>query len=103
MELISNDTTIIFTIICSAIVTYSLRIGGLLLSERLPETGRFRVFMDALPGTLLLSLIAPGIASSGIYGGVAAIFTAGCTYKTGNVFLSMIIGVGIVALSRQFI
>ncbi len=103
MELISKDTTIIITIICAALATYSLRIGGLLLSERLPSTGRFRVFMDALPGTLLLSLIAPGIASSGISGGVAAVFTAGLTYKTGNVFLSMIVGVGIVALSRQII
>ncbi|WP_022667547.1 AzlD family protein [Desulfospira joergensenii] len=103
MLLITDNFTVLFTIICAALVTYGLRIGGLLLSERLPSTGRFKIFMDALPGTLLLSLIAPGIAASGIWGGIAALCTAGCTYKTGNVFLSMIIGVGIVALSRQFI
>lgn len=98
----ADNLTVLLTIICAALVTYGLRIGGLLLSERLPSQGRFKVFMDALPGTLLLSLIAPGIAASGIWGGVAALCTAGCTYKTGNVFLAMIVGVGIVAISRQF-
>jgi len=58
--------------------------------------------MDALPGTLLLSLIAPGIAASGVFGGIAALCTAVCTYKTGNVFLSMIVGLTVVAVSRQF-
>ena len=99
----TDNLAVFLTIICAALVTYGLRIGGLLLSERLPSQGRFKVFMDALPGTLLLSLIAPGIAASGVWGGVAALCTAGCTYKTGNVFLSMIVGVGIVALSRQFL
>ena len=87
--------------LCAAF-TYGLRIGGLLLSEKLPKSGRFKAFMDALPGTILLSLIAPGVVSSGIWGGVAAASTAACTYKTGNVFLSMVIGVAIVAVSRQF-
>lgn len=98
----NNNTTVILVIICSALVTYALRIGGLLLAERLPSSGRFKVFMDALPGTLLLSLIAPGIAASGFWGGFAAFCTAGCTYKTGNVFMSMLVGVGIVAISRHF-
>ncbi len=103
MELIGNDTMVLYTIICSALVTYGLRIGSLLLAERLPSSRRFKVFMDALPGTLLVSLIAPGIAASGVWGAVAALCTAGYTYKTGNVFFAMIVGVGIVALSRQFI
>ncbi|THB81666.1 MAG: AzlD domain-containing protein [Desulfobacteraceae bacterium] len=101
MSLAGNDHAILITILCSALVTYALRIGGLLLAERLPASGRAKVFMDALPGTILISLIAPGIAASGVWGGAAALATAGCVYKTGNVFLSMLIGVGIVAVSRQ--
>ncbi len=99
---INSDTMVLLTIVCAALVTYGLRIGGLLLAERLPSSGRFKVFMDALPGTLLLSLIAPGVVASGIWGGVAALCTAGCTYKTGNVFLAMAIGMVVVAVSRQF-
>ena len=100
--IISKDMDVILVILCCALATYSLRVGGLLLAERLPSKGRFKLFMDALPGTLLLSLIAPGIAASGFWGGTAAFCTAVCTHKTGNVFISMILGVGIVALSRHF-
>ncbi len=95
------DPRVFITIICAALVTYGLRLGGLLLSERLPSTGRFKVFMDALPGTLLLALIAPGILAAGLWGTIAALCTAAITHKTGNVFLSMIVGVAIVAVSRQ--
>lgn len=103
MDAINRETLVYITIGCAALVTYGLRIGGLLLSERLPSTGRFKVFMDALPGTLLLSLIAPGIVASGVLGGVAALATAICTHRTGNIFLSMVIGMGIVAGGRAFL
>jgi uncharacterized membrane protein len=85
----------------AALVTYSLRIGGLLLSEKLPKAGRFKKFMAALSGTILLSLIAPGIASAGLWGGIAAFCTGLCSYFTRNIFLAMLVGVGIVALARQ--
>lgn len=85
----------------AALVTYSLRLGGLLLAGRLPKTGRFKKFMDALPGTILLSLIVPAAVSAGPWGWVATLCTALCSLRTGNVFLSMMIGVAIVALSRM--
>ena len=97
-----NNTLIFKVVILCALITYGLRVGGLLLSERLPNKGRFKAFMDALPGTLLLSLIAPGIAASGPWGMVAALSTAVITHRTGNVFLSMLVGGGVVAFSRHF-
>lgn len=84
----------------AACVTYSLRFGGLLLAGRLPKTGRFKRFMDALPGTILLSLIVPTALSGGVWSWVATLCTALCSLKTGNVFLSMMVGVAIVAGSR---
>ncbi len=84
----------------AALVTYCLRLGGLLLAGRLPKTGRFKKFMDALPGTILLSLIIPAALAGGIWSWVATICTAMCSLKTGNVFISMIVGVAIVAGSR---
>lgn len=95
------NLSIFLTIACAAIVTYSLRFGGLMLASRLPNSGRFTRFMGALPGTILLSLVAPGIVSNGIVGGVAALCTAVCAYKTKNVFVAMLLGVVIVAVSRQ--
>ena len=97
------DIQVYVTIVCAALVTYALRIGGLLLAERLPSRGRFKTFMDALPGTLLIALISPGIAASGLLGGVASLLTAGVAYRSGNVFWAMLTGVGVVALGRQLL
>jgi uncharacterized membrane protein len=96
------NAQVFWTIGCAAIVTYTLRFGGLMLASKLPNSGRWKRFMDALPGTILLSLILPGIVSAGLWGGIGALATAVCAYKTKNVILSMLLGVAIVALHRQF-
>ena len=96
------NAQVFFTIGLAAVVTYSLRFGGLMLAGKLPNSGRWKLFMDALPGTILVSLIAPGIVSAGVWGGVGALATAVCAYKTKNVILSMLLGVAIVAFHRQF-
>jgi uncharacterized membrane protein len=89
-------------IAAAAMVTYGLRLGGLLLAGRLPKTGRFKKFMDALPGTILLSLVVPAALAGGLWSWIATVCTALCSLKTGNVFVSMILGVAIVAISRWF-
>ncbi len=92
-----------YLVICAAaLVTYGLRLGGLLLAGRLPKTGRFKKFMDALPGTILLSLIIPAALAGGLWSWIATVCTAICSLKTGNVFISMLLGVAIVAGSRWF-
>jgi uncharacterized membrane protein len=98
-----TDITIFLAIAGAALVTYGLRLGGLLLAARLPRNGGFRRFMETLPGTILLSLVAPGIASAGLLGGVAALATGLCAWRTGNVLVSMVLGMVIVALGRCFI
>jgi uncharacterized membrane protein len=90
------------TIACAAVTTYGLRLGGLLLAGRLPKTGRFKRFMDALPGTILLSLIVPAAIAAGPAGWLATIATGVCSVKTGNVFLSMLVGIAIVATGRWY-
>lgn len=84
----------------AALSTYGLRLGGLLLAERLPNNGIFKRFMETLPGTILLALVAPGIFSAGILGADAAMATALCALKTKNLLLAMIVGMAIVATGR---
>ena len=98
----ADNTRVFLVILLAALVTYGLRLGGLLLAERLPKTGRFRTFMDALPGTILLSLIVPTALAAGVWGWIATIACAVCSLKTGNVFISMLLGVAIIAASRHF-
>lgn len=95
------DMNVFLVIALSAIATYSLRLGGLLLSSYFPKKGRFKVFLEALPASILMALIAPGILAAGFLGAVAALSCALITYKTNNVFLAMVVGVVIVALGRN--
>ncbi len=99
IELTADQATWL-TILCAALVTYVLRLSGLLLAGRLPKTGKFKKFMDALPGTILLSLIVPAAIAAGPVGWAATILTGFCSLKTGNVFVSMLVGIGIVAAGR---
>ena len=102
MTTLDADAPIFFTIGLAAVVTYLLRFGGLMLAGTLPQSGRWKRFMDALPGTILVSLIAPAVVSAGPWGAIGTLATALCAYKTRNVLLSMVLGVAIVALHRQF-
>ena len=97
-----TDLSVVLAIAGAALATYGLRLGGLLLAEHLPQNGGFKRFMEALPGTILLSLVAPGIFSAGLLGGVAALATALCAWKTRNVLLAMVVGMGLVAAGRYF-
>jgi uncharacterized membrane protein len=49
-------------------LTYGLRLGGLLLADRLPKSGPARRFLDCLPGTILLSITVPGALHAGVEG-----------------------------------
>ncbi len=83
--------------------TYSLRVSGLLLSNKFIENENVKVFLEYLPSTLLLALVVPSILKEGLTGLVAILLIVVCMYKTKSILLSMIIGVGVVALSRNFI
>ena len=43
-------------------------LGGLLLADRLPDKGRAAAFLEALPGTILVSFIAPELLRNGVAG-----------------------------------
>lgn len=101
MNIADNHMTVILAIAGAAVVTYAFRFGGLLLSEKLPDTGRFKEFMETLPGTILVSLVAPGILAAGLWGCLASLATALLVWRTGNVFVAMLSGMGIVAGARH--
>ena len=95
-----NSLPVVLAIAGAALVTYAFRFGGLLLSEKLPRTGKFKDFMEALPGTILVALVAPGILAAGFWGCLAALATALLVWRSGNVFVAMLSGMIIVAGAR---
>ena len=100
MNMPESNLAVILAIAGAALVTYALRFGGLLLSEKLPSTGRFKDFMEALPGTILVALVAPGILAAGLWGCLAALGTALLVWRTGNIFIAMLSGMLVVAGAR---
>ncbi len=100
---INNYYQVYIAIALCAIVTYSIRIGGLLLADWLPETGKVSHFIEALPGTILVSFIAPDIVRNGISGIVASGIIVVLMYKTRSVFVSSSVGMLFIVLSRMIL
>lgn len=90
----------LIAIIAASIITYTFRLGGLLLADRLPQTGPLRYFLDALPGTILVSLVVPSALNAGWQGFIGVAACLGIYFRTKNLFLTMITGVLTVYLVR---
>lgn len=80
-----------------AIGTYGLRLGGLLLAERLPRRGPIAAGLERLPGIVLLALVVPAVLDLGLPGLVAAGLTAVTALATRNPLIAMLVGSGIIA------
>jgi len=94
------ESQVLLAVGLSAAVTYSLRLGGLLLASRFPRAGRFRKGMDALPGALLFSLVLPSMVAEGFWGVVAGGLTALTVVRTRNPLLAMLVGILVVFAAR---
>lgn len=90
----------LIAIAAASIITYVFRFGGLMLADRLPQAGPLRHFLDALPGTILVSLIVPSALNTGWQGIIGVVACLGIYFKTKNLLLTMIAGVLTVYLLR---
>lgn len=90
----------LITILAASIITYSFRLGGLLLADRLPQSGPLRHFLDALPGTILVSLVVPSALNAGWQGFIGVTACLCIYFKTKNLLVIMITGVLTVYLLR---
>lgn len=92
----------LLAILAASAITYSFRLGGLLLADRLPRTGPLRSFLDALPGTILVSLVVPSATNSGWQGLIGVAACLAVYFRTKNLLLTMLSGVLTVYLIRLF-
>jgi len=91
----------LLTIVGMALATYASRAAGLALMTRVTPGPRLRRFMQAIPGAILVSIIAPGALASGPADAIATGVTAVAAWRFRNLPLAMAVGVGAVLLLRQ--
>ncbi|MBI1909829.1 MAG: AzlD domain-containing protein [Deltaproteobacteria bacterium] len=88
--------TAFFTILGMALVTYLSRIGGLWCLNRMAITPRLEAWLKVLPGTILVSIVAPSIIMGGPAEKLSALLTILVAWRTRNILLAMMIGVAAV-------
>ncbi len=90
----------LLAILGMAVVTFSIRVGGYLLADRLPPTGFVAAWLRHIPGAVLAALVAPAVVIGGPAEYLATAATALAYLFTRNLFAAMLAGVGTVYLAR---
>lgn len=84
----------LLTILGMAAVTYLTRASGLVLGRTVRIPRWFDDLLEALPGAILISLIAPAIIAAGLKGVLAAAATliAALLFR-GNLVIPILVGI----------
>ncbi len=93
----------LLTILAMAVVTYLTRIGGVWLMGHVTLSPRMNAWLTYLPGAVIVSIVAPTVFSTGLAETGAALATVLVAARTRNLFLAMIVGVGVVVGLRMLL
>ena len=84
-----------------AVLAFGVRAAGLMLAERLPQTGAVSRWFQQIPPAILVSIVAPAVITGGVAEKAAALVTAVTAALSRNLLLAMVLGVGTVWALRQ--
>ena len=93
-----TDTWIV--IVGLAIGTFAARLGGIVLGQRLPTSGGWARTLNALPGTLIVALVAGQLMQGSWNEWIAGALAAATAFITRSLVLTMAVGIGAVYLLR---
>jgi uncharacterized membrane protein len=99
----ANNPLALLTILGMAAMAYATRAGGFWLMGRVTPTPRVEAWLRALPGAVLISIVAPLVLNGGLVEKLGALVTVLATALFHNILLAVCLGVGIVCLLRLFI
>jgi uncharacterized membrane protein len=90
------NLTSLMTILGMALITYLTRIGGVWLIRFIPLSKRLKAWVDILPGTILMAIVAPTVFSTGFAEVGASLATVLVFVRTRNILLAMLVGIAAV-------
>ncbi|AHG03472.1 ABC transporter permease [Halobacterium sp. DL1] len=99
----SLDPTVVGVVLAMAAVTYATKASGLWAVGRIDLSERAEAGLDVLPGAVVVAFVAPALADGGPAEWLAAIATVAVARKTGNLLVSLAVGVGVVLAARTVI
>lgn len=85
-----------------AVLTLSIRLGGVLLGQRLPRHGPWARGLRALPGCLIVALVCVLLSSGGPDEWLAGAIAAVAALLSKNLLVTMFVGVVAVSVLRAF-
>jgi uncharacterized membrane protein len=87
-------------VLAMAVVTYLTKAGGLWALGHVDLPDDAETALDALPGAVVVSILAPAVATAGPPTWLAAGVVVVAVRRTGNVLVALVLGVGAVVLVR---
>jgi uncharacterized membrane protein len=94
------DPSTLLAIALMALATYATRAGGVWLANRFDLSERAGAWLDAIPGAILVSLVAPTVLTGGPAEALAALAVVVVAVRSGSLPLAMATGVVAVVVLR---
>lgn len=85
-----------------AAATFSIRFIGIVLGQHLPQNGPWMRALNALPGSLIVSLVAVMLVNSGPDEWIGAAAALGAAIATRSLPLTMVAGIAVVWVLRSY-
>ena len=82
--------------------TFTIRLSGVLLGQRIPRDGPWARALNALPGCLLVSLVLVQLMSGGPREWIAGVVALATAILTGSLPLTMAVGIAAIWGLRTF-
>lgn len=98
----SEGYTPLAVIAVLALVTLAIRWFGFWIMGHVPLTPRVRAGLEALPGAIMISAIAPVVIKAGPSAIAGTLASAALMAATGKDILALVCGLGLIAALRYF-
>ena len=96
-----DDTWLV--ILGLAAATFSIRMAGVMLGARLPQTGAWARALLALPGCLIVALVSVSLLSGGTNEWIAGAIAAAVAILSRSLLATMAAGIAAIWFLRCFI
>jgi uncharacterized membrane protein len=99
-EPLALDPLVVGVVVAMAAVTYLTKAGGLWVLTRVGVGERVEAALEVLPGAIVVAVLGPELASGGPAEWLAGAVVAAVAWRTENIFLALVAGVGAVVAFR---